>query len=103
MHVYIYLNHVMNEMTRLPLQTHVIYPVVVEYLDFHYQPSLYLYWLLPMELVVEYSRQLSFYQMIHYQVTIWWIETIIQCWEYEVEIQTLMRVICVTQLVIILK
>ena len=44
-----------------------------------------------MLLVVEYSHQLGFYQMIHYQVIIWWIEKMIQCWEYEVEIQTLMK------------
>ena len=29
--------------------------------------------------------------MIHYPVIIWWIETMIQCWEYEVDIQTLMK------------
>ena len=29
--------------------------------------------------------------MIHYQVMIWCIETIIQCWEQEVEKQTLMK------------
>ena len=36
-------------------QTHLIYPVMVEYLYLHYQPSLSLYWLLPMYLVVDYS------------------------------------------------
>ena len=29
----------------------------------------------------DYSHQLGFYQMIHYQVMIWWIEKMIQCWE----------------------
>ena len=29
--------------------------------------------------------------MIHYLVMIWWNETIIQCWEQEVEIQTVMK------------
>ena len=81
----------MIETTSLPLQTHSIYHVVVEDLDLHYNPSLSLYWLLLMYLVVEYSHQLGFYQMIHYEVMIWWIETMIQCWEYEVEIQTLMK------------
>ena len=79
--IIIIMYHMMIETTSLPLQTHSIYPVVVEDLYLHYNPSLYLYWLLPMYLVVEYSCQLGFYQMIHYQVMIWWIETIIQCWE----------------------
>ena len=87
----------MIQTTSLSLQTHFIYHVVVEDLDLHYKPSLSLYWLLPMQLVVEYSRQIGFYQMIHYQVMIWWIETMIQCWEQEVEIQTLMKVhVCYT-------
>ena len=55
--------------------------VVVENLDLHYHPSLYLYWLLPMWFVVEYSHHTFFYQMIYYQVIIWLIETMIQCWE----------------------
>ena len=29
----------------------------------------------------EYSLDIYFYQMIHYPVMIWLIETIIQCWE----------------------
>ena len=75
----------------MPLQKHLIYPVVVEDLDLHYKPSLSLYQILTMYFVVEYSRQLGFLQMIHYQVMIWWNETMIQCWEYEVEIQKLMK------------
>ena len=52
---------------------------------------------MPIIFVVEYSCQLGFYQMIHYTVMIWWIETMIQCWEYEVEIKTLMKVhLCYT-------
>ena len=43
MHVYIYLNQIMNKMISLPLQTHSKYPVVVEDLDLHYKPSLSLY------------------------------------------------------------
>ena len=58
-----------------------IYPVVVEYLALHYQPSMSLYWLLLMYFFVEYSCQLGFYKMIHYLVIIWWIETMIQWWE----------------------
>ena len=79
----------MIDTTSQPLQTHSIYPVVVEYLYLHYQPFLSLYQLLLMYLVVEYSHQLGFYQMIHYEVKIWWIEKMVQCWEYEVEKQTL--------------
>ena len=70
MHVYIYLNHMMNKTTSLLLQTHSIYPVVVEDLALHYNPSLFLYWLLLMQLVVEYLHQLGLYQMIYYQVMI---------------------------------
>ena len=44
-----------------------------------------------MWLVVDYYHQLGLYQMIHYQVMIWWIEKMIQCWEYEVEKQTFMK------------
>ena len=65
--------------------------MVVEYLAVHYQQSLSLYWLLTMKFVVEFSRHIGFYEMIHYQVMIWWIERIIKCWEYEVNIQTLMK------------
>ena len=43
------------------------------------------------QFVVEYQRQLGFYQMIHHPVMIWSIETMIKCWEQEVEIQTLMK------------
>ena len=81
----------MIETTSMLLQTDSIYPVVVDDLYLHYNPSLSLYWILPVYLVVEYSHQLGFYQMIHYQVMIWWIETMIQFWEYDVEIQTLMK------------
>ena len=42
------LNHIMIEMTSLPLQTYSIYHVVVEDIDIHYKPSLSLYWLIPM-------------------------------------------------------
>ena len=48
MHVYIYLNQMMNRKTSLPLQTHYIYPVVMEDLAIHYRPLLSLYLLLPM-------------------------------------------------------
>ena len=65
--------------------------MVVQDLALHYQPSLSLYWLLPMQFVDEYSRQLYFYQMIHYPVMIWLTETIIQRWEQYVEIQALMK------------
>ena len=68
----------MNETASLPLQTHLIYPVVVEDIDLRYQPSLSLYRLLPMYFFAEYPRQISFYQMIRYQVMIWSIETMIQ-------------------------
>ena len=44
-----------------------------------------------MQFVVEYSRHIGFYRIIHYQVMIQWIETMIKCWEYDVEIQTLMN------------
>ena len=40
MHVYIYLNKMMNKTTILTLQTHSIYPVVVEDLDLCYKPSI---------------------------------------------------------------
>ena len=53
----------------------------MEDLDLHCQPSMYLYRLLPMWFVVEYSRHLGLYQMTHEPVIIWLIETIIQCWE----------------------
>ena len=46
MHVYIYLNQMINKTTSLPLQTNLIYSVVVEDLDLHYKPSLFMYWLL---------------------------------------------------------
>ena len=75
----------------MTLQTYLIYPVAVEDLDLHYNPSLFLYRLLPMYFFVEYSHHIGFYQMINYPLMIWWIETIIQCWEYELEIQTLMK------------
>ena len=91
MHIYIFLNHIMNGTTSLPLKTNSIYPVAVEDLSLHYQPSLSLYLILLMNFFVEYSRQICFYQMINYVVMIWWIETMIQCWEYEVEIQKLMK------------
>ena len=71
----------MNETTSLTLQTHSVDPLAVEDIDLHYKPSLSLYRLLLMFLVAEYSRQLIFYQIIHYQVMIWWIETVIQVWE----------------------
>ena len=58
----------MIETTSLTIQTHSIYHVVVEDLDLHYKPSLSMYWLLPMQFVVGYSRQFGFYHMIHYQV-----------------------------------
>ena len=92
MHIYIQFNRMIIETTSLPMKAHSIYPVAVEDLDLHYTPSLSLYWLLPMQLVVEYSCQLGFYQMVHYKLMIWWTETAIQCWEQEVEIQILMRV-----------
>ena len=47
-HVYIYLKQMMKETTSLPLQTHSIYPVVVEDIDLQYNPSLSLYWILTM-------------------------------------------------------
>ena len=75
----------------MPLQKHSIYPVAVEDLYLHYKPSLSLYWILPMYFTVEYSSHIGLYQIIHYQVMIGWIETMVQCWEYEVEIQTLMK------------
>ena len=53
--------------------------------------SLSMYWILPMQLVVDYSHQLGFYQMIHHQVIIWWIEKMVKYWEQEVEKQTLMK------------
>ena len=48
MHVYIYLNQMMNDTTILPLQTHYIYPVVKKDLAIHYHPSMYLYQIFPM-------------------------------------------------------
>ena len=65
----------------LPMKTHSIYPMAVEDLDIHYKPSLSLYRLIPMYLVVEYSRQLGFYQIIHYPVIILLVDTMIQCLE----------------------
>ena len=73
------------------MKTHQIYPVAAEDLYLYYKLSLSLYRILPMQLVIEYSCQLGFYQMIHCQVMIWWIETMIECWEQEVQIQTLMK------------
>ena len=90
-HIHIQLNQMMNETPILPLQTHSIYPVVVEDIALHFHPSLSMYRLLTMQFVVEFSHQICFYQMIHYPVMILLIETIIQCWEQEVEIQTLMK------------
>ena len=69
-----------------------MYHVVVEDLALSYQPSLYMYWILPMCFVVEQSFQIGLYQMIYYPMMIWWIETMIQCWEQEVVIQTLMKI-----------
>ena len=91
MHVSIYLNHIYIETTNLLMKTHSIYPVAVENIEFHYKPSLSLYRLLLMQLDVKYSCQLSFYQMIRYQVMIWCIETMIKCWEQDVDIQILMK------------
>ena len=71
----------MNEMTSFTLQTNPIYPVVVDDPDLHNQQSLSLYWLPTMYFLVEYSRQIGLYQIIHYPVMIWWIETMIKCWE----------------------
>ena len=36
MHVYIHLKQMMNETTSIPLQTHLVYPVVVEDIALHY-------------------------------------------------------------------
>ena len=81
----------MNEATSILLLTHSIYPVVLEDLYLHLKPSLSMDRLLLMYFVVEYSRQLGLFQMIHYPVMIRWIDAIIQCWQYEVEIQTLIK------------
>ena len=91
MHIYIQLNQMINETKSLLLQSHSVYNVVVEDIYLHYNSSLSLYWMLLMQFVFEYSRQIGFYKMIHYQVMIWWIEIMIKYWELEVQIQTFMK------------
>ena len=44
-----------------------------------------------MDLVVEYSCQIGFYQMIQYPVMVCLIKTMIKCWEWLVEIQKFMK------------